>query len=75
MAIKAVEAICVTRFAPGEVMPRSPKITSKEIPALHNKTEVFVDLISYIIKSQPDPQSIARMWPLPSVQTQWKMVL
>jgi hypothetical protein len=55
LAIKAGGAVCVTRCAPVEVVPHSHKNGTEEIPVLSNGTEVFVDLISYVIKSAGSP--------------------
>jgi hypothetical protein len=51
LAIKVGGAVYVTRCVPVEVIPRSHKNLTEEIPALSNRTEVFVDPISYVIKT------------------------
>ncbi len=51
LGIKAGGAVYVTQCAPVEVVPRSHKNCMEEIPVLSNGTEVFVDPISYVIKS------------------------
>ncbi len=38
-----------------EVVPRSHKNCTEEIPVLSNGTEVFVDLIRYVITSAGSP--------------------
>jgi hypothetical protein len=51
LAIKAGGAVYVTRCAPIEVLPRSYKNCTEEIPVTVNGTEAFVDPISFVIKS------------------------
>jgi hypothetical protein len=51
LAIKAGGAVYVTRCAPVEVIPGSHKNCTEEIPVLSNGTKVFVDPVSYVIKS------------------------
>ncbi len=53
--LKAGEAVYVRRCAPAEVIPQSQTNCMEEIPALHNGTEIFVDLISNVIKSAGSP--------------------
>jgi hypothetical protein len=55
LAIKAGGAVNVTRCAPVEVLPRSHKNFTEEIPVTINGTEVFVDPISYVIKIAGSP--------------------
>ncbi len=55
LAIKAGGAVYVTRCAPVEVLPRSHKNCTEEIPVTVNGTEAFVDPISYVIKSAGSP--------------------
>jgi hypothetical protein len=55
LAIKAGDAVYVTWCAPVEVIPRSYKNCTGVIPVLSNGTEVFVDPISYVIKSAESP--------------------
>ncbi len=55
LAIKAGGAVYVTRSAPAEVVPRSHKNCTEEIPVMLNGTEAFVDPISYAIKSAGSP--------------------
>ncbi len=55
LAIKAGGAVYVTRYAPVEFIPRSHKNCTEDIPALSNGTEVFVDPISYVIKTDGSP--------------------
>jgi hypothetical protein len=55
LAIKAGGAMFIARCAPVEVIPRSHKNCKEEIPILSNGTEVFVDPISYVIKSAGSP--------------------
>jgi hypothetical protein len=47
--IKSGGAIYITRCAPVEVIPRLHR--KEEIPVVLNGTEMFVDPISYVIKS------------------------
>jgi hypothetical protein len=54
LAIKAGGAMYVMRCAPVKV-PRSHKNCTEEIPVMLNRTEVFVDPISYVIKSAGSP--------------------
>ncbi len=51
LAIKADGSVCVTRCAPVEVVPWSHRNCTEELPALLNRTEIFVDPISYITTS------------------------
>ncbi len=51
LAINAGGAVYVTRSAPVEVLPRSHKNCTEEIPVTVNGTEAYVDPISYVIKS------------------------
>jgi hypothetical protein len=60
LAIKAGGAVYVTRCAPIEVLPRSHKNCTEEIPVTVNGTDAFVDPVSYVI-NVPDPQSTAMM--------------
>jgi hypothetical protein len=55
LAIKAGGALYVTRCAPVEVLPRSHKNCTEEIPVTVNGTEAFVDPVSYVIKSAGSP--------------------
>jgi hypothetical protein len=55
LAIKAGGAVYVTRCAPVEVLPRSHKNCTEEIPVMLNSTKAFVDLISNVIKSAGSP--------------------
>jgi hypothetical protein len=55
LAIKVGGTVYVTRCAPVEVIPQSHKNRTEEIPALSNGTEVFVDPISYVIKTARSP--------------------
>ncbi len=55
LAIKAWGAVCITICAPVKVIPCSHKNCTKEIPELSNGTEVFVDPISYVIKTSGLP--------------------
>ncbi len=55
LAIKAGGGVYVTRCAPVEVLPRSHKNCTEEIPVTVNGTEAFVDPISYVIKSADYP--------------------
>ncbi len=45
----------ITWCTPVEVVPHSHKNSTEEIPMLSNGTEVFVDPISYVIKSAWSP--------------------
>lgn len=40
LAIKAGGAVCLTRCAPGKVMPCFQMNCNKDIPAIHNGTEI-----------------------------------
>jgi hypothetical protein len=55
LAIKAGGAVYVTRCSPVEVLPRSHKNCTEEIPVTVNRTDAFVDPISYVIKSAGSP--------------------
>jgi hypothetical protein len=55
LAIKAGGVVYVMRCAPIEVVPRSHKNCTEEIPALSSGMEVFVDLIGYVIKTAGSP--------------------
>jgi hypothetical protein len=55
LAIKAGGAVYVTRCSPVEVLPRSHKNCTEEIPVTVNGTDAFVDPISYVIKSAGSP--------------------
>jgi hypothetical protein len=55
LAVKADKAVYVTRCASVGVVPPSNKNCTEEIPVLHNGTEIFVDPISYVIKSTGSP--------------------
>jgi hypothetical protein len=55
LAIKAVGAVYVTRCSPVEVIPRSHRNCTEEIPVTVNGTDSFVDPISYVIKSAGSP--------------------
>ncbi len=46
LAIKADSAVYVTRRVPVEVMSRSQKNCTEEIPVVYNRTKIFVDPIS-----------------------------
>jgi hypothetical protein len=65
LAIKADSVVYVTRRVPVEVMSRSQKNYTEEIPVVYNRTKIFVDPISSVIMSD-GPQSTAMTWP-PSV--------
>jgi hypothetical protein len=55
LAIKAGGAVYVTRSLSVEVVPRSHKNCTEEIPVTVNGTDAFVDPISYVIKSAGSP--------------------
>jgi hypothetical protein len=55
LAIKAGGAVYVTRCSPVEVVPRSHKNCTEEIPVTVNGTDALVDPISYVIKSAGSP--------------------
>jgi hypothetical protein len=55
LAIKAGGALYVTRCSPVEVVPRTHPNCTEEIPVSINGTDVFVDPISYVIKSAGSP--------------------
>ncbi len=55
LAIKAGGAVYVTRCSPLEVILRSHKNCTEEIPVTVNGTDAFVDPISYVIKSAGSP--------------------
>jgi hypothetical protein len=55
LAIKAGGAVYVTRCSPLEVIPRSHRNCTEEIPVTVNGTDAFVDPISYVIKSAGSP--------------------
>ncbi len=55
LAIKAGGAVYVTRCSPVEVVPRSHRNCTEEIPVTVNGTDAFVDPISYMIKSAGSP--------------------
>jgi hypothetical protein len=55
LAIKAGGAVYITSCAPVEVLPRSRKNCTEEIPVTINGMEAFVDPISYVIKSARSP--------------------
>jgi hypothetical protein len=55
LAIKAGGAVYVTRCSPVEVLPRSHRNCTEEIPVTVNGTDAFVDPISYVIKSAGSP--------------------
>jgi hypothetical protein len=64
LAIKAGSADYVTRCALVEVLPRSHKNCTEEIPVTINGTEAFVDPISYVIKSAGSPAHCNDIAPL-----------
>jgi hypothetical protein len=55
LAIKAGGAVYMTRCSPVEVVPRSHRNCTEEIPVTVNGTDAFVDPISYVIKSAGSP--------------------
>jgi hypothetical protein len=55
LAIKAGGAVYVTRCSPVEVLPRSHRNCTEEIPVTVNETDAFVDPISYVINSAGSP--------------------
>ncbi len=55
LAIKAGGAVYITWCAHVEVLPRSHKNCTEEIPVTVNGMEAFVDPISYVIKSAGSP--------------------
>ncbi len=55
LAIKAGGAVYVTRCSPVEVLTRSHRNCTEEIPVAVNGTDAFVDPISYVIKSAGSP--------------------
>ncbi len=55
LAIKAGGAVYVTRCSPTEVLPRSDRNCTEEIPVMVNGMDTFVDPISYVIKSAGTP--------------------
>jgi hypothetical protein len=50
-AIKAGGAVYVIRFTPVEIVPQTHKNCTEEVPKLKNRTEVYADPISYVIKT------------------------
>jgi hypothetical protein len=55
LAIKAGGAVYVTRCSPVEVLLRSQRNCTVEIPVTVNGTDAFVDPINYVIKSTGSP--------------------
>ncbi len=55
LTIKAGGAVLVTRCSLVEVVPRSHGNCTEEIPLTVNRTDAFVDPISYVIKSAGSP--------------------
>jgi hypothetical protein len=55
LAIKAGGAMYVTRCSPVEVVPRSHRNCTEEIPVTVHGTDAYVDPISYMIKSAGFP--------------------
>ncbi len=55
LAIKAGGAVYVTRCSLVEVVPHSHGNCTEEIPVTVNRTDAFVDPISYVIKSAGSP--------------------
>jgi hypothetical protein len=55
LASKAGATVYVTRCCPVSVTPRAVVNCTAEIPASYNNTDVFVDPISYVIKSYGTP--------------------
>jgi hypothetical protein len=55
LAINVGGSVNVTRCAPVEVIPRSNKNCIEEILAVYKGMEVFLDPISYVIKSARSP--------------------
>jgi hypothetical protein len=55
LVIKAGGAVYVIWCAPMQVVPRSHRNCTEEIPVLFNITELFVDPISYVITSASSP--------------------
>jgi hypothetical protein len=55
LSIKTSGAVYVTRCSPVEVIPRSHGNCTEEIPVTVNRTDAFVDPISYVIKSAGSP--------------------
>ncbi len=72
LAIKAGGAVYVTRCSPVEVLPRSHRNRTEEIPVTVNGTDAFVDPISYMIKSRGRPYT-AMTWP--PLGTRWGQVV
>jgi hypothetical protein len=70
LAIKAGGAVYVTRCAMVEVLPRSHKNCTEEIPVTINGTEAFMDPISYVIKSAEYPVHCNDIAP-PPPRTRW----
>jgi hypothetical protein len=71
LAIKAGGAVYVTRCSPLEVLPRSHKNCTVEIPITVNGTDAFVDPISYVIKSAVSPIHCFDVAPPPPLGTKW----
>jgi hypothetical protein len=55
LAIKSGGAMYVTRCSPVEVITCSHRNCTEEIPVVMNRTEMFMDPISYVIKSAGSP--------------------
>jgi hypothetical protein len=55
LAIKAGGAVYVTKCSPVEVVPRAYGNCTEEIPVTFNGTDMFVDPISYVLKSAGSP--------------------
>jgi hypothetical protein len=74
LAIKAEGEVYATRCSPVEVLPRSHKNCTEEIPVTVNGTDAFVDPISYVIKSAGSPIHCNNVAP-PEVQGGGQVVL
>jgi hypothetical protein len=55
LATKVGGTVYVTRFLPAEVLPRSHKNCTEEVPVTVNGTDAFVDPISFVISSAGSP--------------------
>jgi hypothetical protein len=55
LAIKANGSVYATRCVSVEIVPWSHRNCTEEIPALLNRTEIFVDPISYVTTSADSP--------------------
>jgi hypothetical protein len=70
LVTRASAAVYITRCAPVSMSPRAGTNCTSEIPLQFNGTELFVDPVSYVLKTHAVPIKCTDIAPLKSLRTE-----